>query len=127
MKSRTSVLESRTEPRRLTNDQAGRITASLRARPPRTIVLTCGLGDAEAFQFANDLKDAVTRGGWTVNGVNRAVFSEPFQGLHIRVGAQPAPNEAQWLFEALKTGGLYSDAILNPGSSEIDLLVGPRE
>lgn len=127
MKSRTSALERRTEPRRLTKEQATAIASVLRAYPSKTIDVVCTLGDTEAFQFATDLKMAVASGGWTANGIAQAVFSGPVQGLVIQVSVKPPPDEAQQLFEALGRAGLRSEGSLDPNSTHTALIIGTRE
>jgi hypothetical protein len=47
------------------------------------VTVTCILGDGEAFRFATSIKDYLVGQGYTVNGVNQAVFSGPLEGQTI--------------------------------------------
>lgn len=60
-----------------------------------TVTVTCVMGDGEAFNYAEQIKDFLISEGYTVNGVNQAVFSRPVMGqefnpdtLTIRIGTR---------------------------------------
>ncbi len=69
-----------------------KVTAALQARLPseksKTIVITAVLGDQEAFQFAEQIKEYLLSQGWKVDGVNQAAYSRPVVGQII----QPKPD-----------------------------------
>ena len=46
----------------------------------RQITITSVMGDGEAFKFAMEIKDYLTAQGYSVKGVNQAVFSGPIIG-----------------------------------------------
>ena len=45
-----------------------------------TIVVTAVLGDQEAFAFASEIKDYLSDKGYTVDGVNQAIYTKPVVG-----------------------------------------------
>ena len=42
--------------------------------PDSTVTMTCLLGDGEGFSFAHELTELLGDAGWTVEGVNQAIF-----------------------------------------------------
>lgn len=46
----------------------------------KEVVVTSVMGDGEAFNFASQIKDYLEKEGFSVNGVNQAVYSKPISG-----------------------------------------------
>jgi Tfp pilus assembly protein PilN len=62
----------------------------------KTVTVTSVMGDGEAFGFATQIKDALVKQGYDINGVNQTVFSRPIMGqvfdsdtLTITIGTKP--------------------------------------
>ena len=129
VRKETALLNERTASRRLIGEQAQKVTTSLKKHSSQTVMLTSVMGDGEAFQFATDIKSVLEAGGWKVDGVNQAVFSGPIKGVLIKVAIDPPPEQALWLFEALKAGGLRSSGMLDKQlpPDRFELLVGSKE
>jgi hypothetical protein len=47
-------------------------------------VITAVMGDQEAFQFAEQIKEYLSSQGWKVDGVDQAVYSKPVVGQIIK-------------------------------------------
>lgn len=86
------------------------------------------MGDQEAFQFAVQLKTALERAGWTVDGVNQGVYTNPINGLIVSVRNEPAPSSANQLFVVLRAVGFPPTGSLNPKQPENSawLVVGSK-
>ena len=71
-------------PRRL--DMGGQ--SQLRSLLPKDkpVTVTSVMGDGEAFQYANEIKSFLVADGYTVDGVNQALYSEPKIGQGIVPG-----------------------------------------
>ncbi len=100
-----SRLRSRQAPRALTLKQVTAISNTLASGPSRNIAITSAKGDEEGLEYAGQLGQAITAGGWHV-ALRQSVFSSPVVGLHILVGIRPQPPEANELFRALRVAGL---------------------
>jgi hypothetical protein len=44
------------------------------------VVVSCVMGDDEAFQFASEIAEFLTEKGYRVNGVNLEIFTQPVRG-----------------------------------------------
>lgn len=128
LRSRADALEQSTTPRRLTPPQSSRLADTLAQYPRRSIRIMTVAGDSEALQFANDLKDAIVDGGWSIDSVKAGFYPNALKGVRIEFASRPAPDEAQWLFEALRSAEVRSGGTLNPSlsSNEIVLVVGSK-
>lgn len=51
----------------------------------KTVVVSSVMGDGEAFQFATRIKNFLTGKGFSVDGVNQAIYSQPVQGQHVNL------------------------------------------
>ena len=63
-------------PGRLDAFRVEAIAKALAADPPRQVSIASRRGDAEAFENAMILREAITVGGWRVNWVDSSVFSD---------------------------------------------------
>ena len=52
--------------------------------------ILCTLGDNEAFELANQIKNIFNNAGWLVNGVNQAVFTKPLTNVILQFGETPS-------------------------------------
>jgi hypothetical protein len=128
LRETTVQLDERTAPRHLNEEQIRKISGSIRQHPSQNISLTSAMGDTEAYQFAIDIKNALEAGGWKVSGIKQGTFTAPIKGVLIRIDAKPPSQEAVWLSEALKSGGIMSSVVLNSraSSDKFDLLIGSK-
>ncbi len=126
VESKTGQLERRIAPRTLSPEQLKTIRDTLHHSGSYSISISAISGDQEAFQFAEYLKQAISAGGWQVEGVNQVVRSGPVIGLMISVGADPAPAHANILYQALKVSGFVASGNLdqNLPQGRVDLIVG---
>jgi len=123
-------LQERVKPRHLTAQQRTRLIKLLRARPGGFVQMKCSVGDAEAFDFAAELADAMANAkdrGWQPKCCDRLVFKPLPVGLEIRVHSiSSAPVYATTLHLILGQIALPAPIVPNdeiaPG--EMILLVG---
>jgi spermidine synthase len=120
-----SAVERR-RPRILTAQQAATISRVLAARPPAQISISTLLGDAEALEYAIELRRAIATAGWQVDSVRQSLFSENITGLLIFVGSNPPPANANVLFQALLAAGLPAQGNVDPAAKpgSVSLVIG---
>lgn len=72
------------QPRNLNSD----LQTQLRSQLPsgKKVSVTAVMGDGEAFQFAQQVKDFLIDQGYEVSGVNQAIFAQPVMGQNIERG-----------------------------------------
>ena len=46
----------------------------------KTVTITCALGDGEAYSFAKQIKEYLIGEGYSIHGVNQAIFTTPVVG-----------------------------------------------
>ncbi len=127
-KSRLAAVESETEPRRISNEAAAILRAELSKNQGESIEITCTMGDQEAFSFASDLKKLFESSGWSVNGVNQAVYTKPIRGLILVMKKRSHESKAEHLFNLLKTAGFHSTGEMNEkASNDLAIVVGAKE
>jgi spermidine synthase len=114
------------QPRTLNRNQADAISNVLRTKPPAHISISTVMGDAEALQYATQLRQAITAGGWEVDDIRQSLFSDQIAGLLIFVGSNPAPPDANILFQALGAAGLTAAGNVDPAANpnSVSLVVG---
>ena len=70
---------------RVLNDQVvSQLQSKLDEQHFTDIGITAVWGDQEAFRFATQIKNYLEAEGYSVKGVNQAMYSEPIQGQQIR-------------------------------------------
>ena len=70
---------------RVLNDQVvSQLQSKLDEQQFNDISITAVWGDQEAFRFATQIKNHLEVEGYSVKGVNQAMYSEPIQGQQIR-------------------------------------------
>ncbi len=113
-------------PRELNETQAAAISKTLAAGPARRISITAVMGDEEALQYATELREAIAAGGWIVDEVQQAAFSNRVAGVLISVGTKPAPQAANELFRALSAAGVPATGTFDPSAvpDRVLLVVG---
>lgn len=75
--------------RKLTQQLANQITKYIIENDVNNIKITSVMGDQEAFQFASVIKTFLVDQGYSVNGVNQAVYLKPVHGQIIEPGKDP--------------------------------------
>lgn len=73
------------QPRRLATLATNALIAELRKHPAEHVDVTCIMGDPEGLELASHIKQTLEAGGWSVNGVNQAVFTQPIRAVRIEV------------------------------------------
>lgn len=94
-----------------------------------TVSIVQVVGDAEAQRLAGQLKQIFERSGWKVSGIRTGFFTEPPQGLFIKVNNQQTyPRRAQVIHEALQLARLNSlgQADEHLSEDDVELLVGSQ-
>ncbi|UZE94291.1 MAG: hypothetical protein IB618_01835 [Candidatus Pacearchaeota archaeon] len=71
------------QPRTLTPELKTRLDQVLQINKNREIRITAVMGDGEAFQFADQIKEYLESEGWKVSGVDQAVYNKPVIGQTI--------------------------------------------
>jgi hypothetical protein len=119
----------RNRPRTLTRAQATAISNTLSSGPPRRIIISSVLGNAEALRYATQIREAVAGGGWEVDGVRQSIFSDLVVGMLISVGSDPPPPEASELFRALRAANLTAPGHLDRSAEpdRVVLFVGEKQ
>ena len=110
-------------PRQLNETQAAAISKTLTTGPARRISITAVMGDREALEYATELREAITAGGWIVDEVRQAAFSNRVAGVLISVGTKPAPPAANELFRALGAAGVPATGTFDPGAEPDSVLL----
>ena len=75
--------------RKLTQQLANQLTKYIIENDVNNVKITSVMGDQEAFQFASVIKAFLVDQGYSVNGVNQAVYSKPVRGQIIEPGKDP--------------------------------------
>jgi hypothetical protein len=87
----------RPNPRRIPPEKRAQIVATL-ARSPGKITVSANLGDAEAYQFAEDWLEAFGAAGWTMMKpgiVNYNLIGKPQEGLFIKFHGEEPKSEGK--------------------------------
>lgn len=74
------VVNISSQPRKLTDETASQLMHLVSSKKGQTIIVTCTMGDGEAFGYATQIKNYLTTNGISVDGVNQAVYSQPVMG-----------------------------------------------
>ena len=81
-----SITNVGSQPRVISQAAANAAVAELRANPPEGVEITTAWGDPEAHHLAEQLKAIFEAGGWTVAGVNHAMFTVQLKQVAVGVG-----------------------------------------
>jgi hypothetical protein len=127
---RAARLESKQAPRRLTPTQRKQISELLKGVAHAKVVVTAVLGDGEAIRYANDLVEALGQAGWTVDGVNQAVYA-PNNPVGLLIRVKDKNNPPQGTIEigsAIKKVGLQIAGAEVPSTAPdiIEIVVGNK-
>jgi hypothetical protein len=125
VESRAGQLERHAAPRTLSPQQLAILTSALSEAGPREVAITAAMNDQEAVQFAEILKQAAERAGWTVNGINQALWGQPVFGLHV-LAPDPPPDHATVLLQALAQGGLQPEGHWGENIGQLEIRVGSK-
>ena len=121
-------VELKTKPRIIPEDKLKSLRADLTKHKGVSIEITCVMGDQEAFTFSTQLKALFQSSGWTVDGVNQAMYTAPIKGMILTIKDDSAKQKAEYIFHLLKAIGLNSRGEINPNiKSDIGIVVGARE
>lgn len=71
------------QPRKLNDLLKASLKKMLPEDKSQESIITSVMGDPEAFQFANEIKDYLLSEGYAAKGVNQAIFSQPVTGQNI--------------------------------------------
>jgi hypothetical protein len=127
-------VQERVRPHHLTSGQKTQLVELFKANPGGAITISCLNGNRESSDFARELAEVLTLGGWHVNGPLEVVVpseagSGPPVGVSLTVAqADKVPSRAVVLQIALERIGLSASAQLNPNMKEDDvsLFVGVK-
>ena len=104
------------------------LIANLKTLPALSVEVTCVMGDTEGFAFATQIKEVFEKAGWTVNGVNQAVFTSPVKHLVLAFGKAPTPQLQQVLLPLFDTFAYPREAGLDAklGEDALKIVVGSK-
>ena len=106
-RQKAAEVEARQMPRRLTTDQRTKLLSLLSSEKGMAVTITSPLGDLEARTFAEDLLSVLKEAGWSVDGLNQALYTESQIGLRIFVkDPSNSPPGAVLLADSLHKAGL---------------------
>ena len=90
------------------------------------ITITTMLGDPEAFQFADQIKEVFINSGWEVDGINQAIYNRPVVGLKIKVKNRNYPSRVNTIIAAFNLLRLQIEGWLDESYTEnqVELIVG---
>lgn len=71
------------QPRVLDTKLQSQLLQLLSGKKAQTISVVSVMGDGEAFSFATQIKNFLTKEGFTVDGVSQAVYTEPVMGQNF--------------------------------------------
>jgi hypothetical protein len=77
------VVNVSSQPRKFTTDAQQQIMQLLSGKSGQTITVTSTMGDGEAFSYATQIKTFLEVNGFSVNGVNQAVYTRPVMGQNF--------------------------------------------
>jgi uncharacterized coiled-coil protein SlyX len=121
-----SEVEEKTKPRVIPADKLTLIKDELSKHRGDSIVITCLMNDHEAFSFATQLKKLFESAGWTVDGVNQAMYSAPIKGVVIAIKDKSVEPKARFIFQILQFAGFPSHGELNDKLTSVELIIGSK-
>lgn len=74
------VVNLSSQPRQLTDEFANQLMKIISTKIGQPISVTSIMGDGEAFGFATQIKSFLLTKGFSVNGVNQSIYSQPLFG-----------------------------------------------
>jgi hypothetical protein len=120
----------RLSPRAITGEQKLVLLDALRKLGKHDIRIIVSGTDAEASQFAVELRNVFLEAGWDVPQVGGALFSgPPIVGIHLRAGQNPAPTYLWVIHDVLKQLGFAVQGSLAPnlkGADVVQIIVGGK-
>ena len=85
------------------------------------------MGDQEALSFASQLKTLFQESGWTVDGPNHAIYTNPIKGIIITLKDKTSEPKAIYIFNLLSSFGFKPVGEINPQSTfEIGIVIGGK-
>ncbi len=122
-----TIINNAPPARLLTETVSNRIVEGLRRHPPRVCELVRVDGDPEALRLAEQLKSALTQGGWRVNEIIAFAWSVRGMGLKMKQGTDAfAPEDISFLAKVLIDAGIMTEraVIADNNSPVLKVLVG---
>ena len=110
------------QPRAVSTAAGDALVIALRATQAEHVDLSCVMGDTEGYQLAGSLKGLLTAAGWTVDGVNQAVFSGPIKGVQV-VTPNVSPS-LEKLAAWMQSAGLKVQGIHDPTATTVRIIIG---
>ena len=112
--------------REITKDIENKMIALLSSYKGSKISLTTVMGNQQAFIFAKHLKDILTASGWTIDGVNQAIFTGPIIGTYLKVKSQQYPKRIDTIVQAFKLANIQLEGFLDEslGADDVAIIVG---
>ncbi|MCJ7565662.1 MAG: hypothetical protein MUP52_13880 [Candidatus Aminicenantes bacterium] len=110
------------QPRQVSHGAANALVAELRRLSPETVDLSSILGDPEGYQLASVLKQVLELGGWKVDGVNQAVYTDLPKGVIIETPSVRPSLEI--LLNWCGAADLKPQGYLNPNANRVRIIVG---
>jgi hypothetical protein len=94
----------------------------------KEIILTTVLGDTEAFQFAEQIKEVFVQSGWKVDGISQALYNKPVNGIIIKIKSKELPPHIKAIVKSLNLIGMKPTAWLDSNYTEgkVEIIVGTR-
>ena len=108
--------------RRLTSGARGMFVDAVSSEQRIPVDVTADMNNPESFQFAQDILDALTEAGWTVNGVNQAISSRPIIGVVVQ-GSEEQEPQIRLIGEALLKLGVKTEGGLFPSDKKLKFTV----
>ncbi len=127
LQQKLKEVEEKAKPRVIPTAKLSAIQTELSKHRGDSIVITCLMNDHEAFSFASQLKKVFESSGWSVNGVNQAVFSAPIKGIIITMKDKTLEPKATFIFQLLQSAGFNSQGEINDKQSDVGLIIGSKE
>jgi len=118
---------SKLSPRSITIDDANVIISNLKSHQNNSILITSILGDEESYNYANILKSIFVKSEWNVSGVDKADYSDPMQGLFIKINNDKYKNIAIILHDLFKEVNIDTKLLINyESNAQLELIIGSK-
>ena len=90
--------------------------------------ILCTMGDNEAFELANQIKNIFKKAAWPVNGVNQAIFARPVKNLIVQFSEIPSRDLQKALLPLFDNLGCPRKAEVNKSlaSNKMKIIVGGK-
>jgi hypothetical protein len=111
------------QPRKISEASASALVAELSQHPNEQCTIDAIIGDTDAYQLAQQLKNVLNQAGWSVSGVSHMISEPPPKGVTVRLSKE-TPQAAIILINRLNQVGLQPTGYRHANYEQIEVIVG---